>query len=105
MSADDNDSIWNLILINEKCRVLIFQEYQTLMEENQRLMSRNETNQNCTHNQDGLLPTTVNSVEEAVLQTQIETLQWQLNQVNSRWKTGKTSNATTKIETKKGKEL
>lgn len=52
------------------------------MEENLRLMSRNESNQNA-HNQDGLLPTTVNIVEEAVLQTQIETLQWQLNQVNS----------------------
>lgn len=52
------------------------------MEENRRLMSRNEPNQDA-HNQDGLLPTTVNTVEEAVLQTQIETLQWQLNQVNS----------------------
>lgn len=62
--------------------VLILQEYQTLMEENRRLISRNESNQ-IAHNQDGLLPTTVNSVEEAVLQTQIETLQWQLNQVNS----------------------
>lgn len=68
------------------------------MEENRRLMSINESNQNA-HNQDGLLPTTVNSVEEAVLQTQIETLQWQLNQVNSLWKTGLFSNATTKNKT------
>lgn len=33
------------------------------------------------HGQDTLLPTTNSSVEEAVLQTQIETLQWQLTQV------------------------
>lgn len=73
------------------------------MEENRRLMSRNEPNQD-PHNQDGLLPTTVNTVEEAVLQTQIETLQWQLNQVNSLCKTGLFSNATTKTKLTKRKK-
>lgn len=57
-----------------------FQECQILLEENRRLVSRNGSNE-MMHGQDTLIPTTSGSVEEAVLQTQIETLQWQLTQV------------------------
>lgn len=56
------------------------QECQSLLEENRRLVNRNGSNE-IIHGQDSLIPTTNNSVEEAVLQTQIETLQWQLTQV------------------------
>ncbi|XP_055324265.1 uncharacterized protein LOC129578936 [Sitodiplosis mosellana] len=57
-------------------------ECQNLLEENRRLVNRNGSTE-IIHGQDTLLPTTNNSVEEAVLQTQIETLQWQLTQVES----------------------
>lgn len=52
-----------------------------MLEENRRLVNRNGPNE-IVHGQDTLIPTTNGSVEEAVLQTQIETLQWQLTQVN-----------------------
>lgn len=58
---------------------LIFQECQNLLEENRRLVHRNGSSE--IIGQETLLPTTNSSVEEAVLQTQIETLQWQLTQV------------------------
>lgn len=57
-----------------------FQECQILLEENRRLVNRNGSNE-IVLGQDTLMPTTNGSVEEAVLQTQIETLQWQLTQV------------------------
>lgn len=59
------------------------QECQILLEENQRLVNRNGSNE-IVHGQDTLIPTTNGSVEETVLQTQIETLQWQLTQVITR---------------------
>lgn len=61
-------------------RLCILQECQILLEENRRLVNRNGSNENM-HGQDTLMPTANGSVEEAVLQTQIETLQWQLTQV------------------------
>lgn len=59
-----------------------FQECQNLLEENRRLTIGNGPSKD---NVDDILMTSSTnggSVEETVLQTQIETLQWQLNQVN-----------------------
>lgn len=55
------------------------------MEENRRLTTGNGSSPSdigLIHTDDDiLLPPTSATVEEAVLQTQVETLQWQLNQV------------------------
>ncbi|XP_031620139.1 uncharacterized protein LOC116338797 [Contarinia nasturtii] len=56
-------------------------ECQNLLEENRRLVNRNGSSE--IHGQETMMPTTNGTVEEAVLQTQIETLQWQLTQVES----------------------
>lgn len=54
------------------------QECQNLLEENLRLANGNGSpNDNVDE-----MSTNGGTVEETVLQTQIETLQWQLNQVN-----------------------
>lgn len=58
------------------------QECQNLLEENRRLVNRNGSSE-IMNGQDTLMPIANGSVEEAVLQTQIETLQWQLTQVTN----------------------
>lgn len=71
---------WRMILI-QFFSLIQFQECQNLLEENRRLANGNGSpNDNVD---DMLMPSSTNggTVEETVLQTQIETLQWQLNQV------------------------
>lgn len=63
------------------------QECQNLLEENRRLLKLNGivTNGSVPHHHDDMsLANSGNTVEEVVLQTQIDTLQWQLNQVRLR---------------------
>lgn len=71
-----------MILIHVFFPQIHFQECQNLLEENRRLANGNgPSNDNVD---DMLMTSSTNggTVEETVLQTQIETLQWQLNQVN-----------------------
>lgn len=56
------------------------QECQNLIEENRRLATTNGTHTSINH--DDLSLSNASTVEEVVLQTQVETLQWQLNQVS-----------------------
>lgn len=78
----EREAAWRIILIQFFSLFLIqFQECQNLLEENRRLAHGNGSpNDNVD---DMLMPSSTNggTVEETVLQTQIETLQWQLNQV------------------------
>lgn len=70
------------MIFNELNFLIRFQECQNLLEENRRLANGNGSPSDNVD--DMLMPSTANggTVEETVLQTQIETLQWQLNQVN-----------------------
>lgn len=62
-------------------KIFQFQECQSLMEENRRLhLNMNYSAANIK--QDEISLTNASTVEEVVLQTQIDALQWQLNQVN-----------------------